>query len=212
MTIDESCFDDPQTLPPSATFVARRLNQLQIEIMSAARMLVMDEVGAAIATQLREPLTALLLYLHEIREERVCHSGATAVHDPMQELVENALREARRVRDLTQRLGHTLAAPVIAETTVQHGLDPIESTERGSGEGIRNPLAVPSRIRQALTLREREVLALITRGASNKVGGHQLGISKRTFEGHRARIMEKLGARNAADLGRLAGHEFRDVD
>jgi two-component system response regulator FixJ len=55
------------------------------------------------------------------------------------------------------------------------------------------------------------VLALIARGTSNKEGGHQLGISKRTFEGHRAHIMEKLGARNAADLGRLAMRELRGI-
>ena len=55
-----------------------------------------------------------------------------------------------------------------------------------------------------LTRREREVLDAITGGASNKEAGRQLGISPRTVEVHRARIMEKLGARNAADLVRTA--------
>jgi FixJ family two-component response regulator len=54
-----------------------------------------------------------------------------------------------------------------------------------------------------LTPREREVLALIAGGASNKDAGRQLGISPRTIEVHRARIMEKLDARNAADLVRI---------
>jgi DNA-binding CsgD family transcriptional regulator len=53
-----------------------------------------------------------------------------------------------------------------------------------------------------LTPREREVLAEITAGLSNKEAGRRLGISPRTIEVHRARIMEKLGARNAADLVR----------
>lgn len=54
-----------------------------------------------------------------------------------------------------------------------------------------------------LTPRERDVLREITAGASNKEAGRRLGISPRTIEVHRARIMEKLGARNAADLVRI---------
>jgi DNA-binding CsgD family transcriptional regulator len=54
-----------------------------------------------------------------------------------------------------------------------------------------------------LTVRERDVLSQIARGASNKEAGRRLGISPRTVEVHRARIMTKLGARNAADLMRI---------
>jgi FixJ family two-component response regulator len=54
-----------------------------------------------------------------------------------------------------------------------------------------------------LTPREREVLGRVIAGASNKEAGRTLGISPRTVEVHRARIMDKLGAKNAADLVRL---------
>lgn len=54
-----------------------------------------------------------------------------------------------------------------------------------------------------LTPREREVLTLIAGGQSNKEAGRALGISPRTIEVHRARIMEKIGAKNAADLVRI---------
>jgi two-component system, LuxR family, response regulator FixJ len=57
--------------------------------------------------------------------------------------------------------------------------------------------------RERLTAREFEVLERIAQGASNKEAGRQLGISPRTVEVHRARIMEKLGAKNAADLMRI---------
>ncbi|RTL52587.1 MAG: response regulator transcription factor [Bradyrhizobiaceae bacterium] len=57
--------------------------------------------------------------------------------------------------------------------------------------------------RQLLTGREREVLSQLAAGASNKEAGRRLGISPRTVEVHRARIMDKLGARNAADLMRI---------
>ena len=61
---------------------------------------------------------------------------------------------------------------------------------------------------ESLTPRERDVLLQITQGASNKEAGQHLAISPRTIEVHRARIMEKLKARNTADLVRivLTGH------
>jgi FixJ family two-component response regulator len=57
--------------------------------------------------------------------------------------------------------------------------------------------------REPLTRREREVLEQFTAGSSNKEAGRALGISPRTIEDHRANIMKKLGARNAADLIRI---------
>jgi two-component system, LuxR family, response regulator FixJ len=57
--------------------------------------------------------------------------------------------------------------------------------------------------REWLTIRERDVLERITRGASNKEAARDLGISPRTVEVHRARIMAKLSAKNAADLMRI---------
>lgn len=56
---------------------------------------------------------------------------------------------------------------------------------------------------ERLTARERDVLERIAHGASNKEAGRELGISPRTVEVHRARIMEKLNAKNAADLMRI---------
>lgn len=62
----------------------------------------------------------------------------------------------------------------------------------------------PSRVDIAdswpLTPRERVVLAQIIKGASAKESARALGISPRTVEFHRANIMQKLGARNLADL------------
>jgi FixJ family two-component response regulator len=55
----------------------------------------------------------------------------------------------------------------------------------------------------ALTPREREVLAGVVAGRLNKQIAAELGTSERTVKGHRARLMEKMGADSLADLVRL---------
>lgn len=55
-----------------------------------------------------------------------------------------------------------------------------------------------------LTPREQHVLDQLVRGHSNKMAAYALGISTRTVEFHRARIMSKLNARNMTDLLRVA--------
>lgn len=55
----------------------------------------------------------------------------------------------------------------------------------------------------ALTSREHEVLDHLVLGKSNKLIAHELGISPRTVETHRARLQEKLKARGLSDLVRL---------
>lgn len=56
-----------------------------------------------------------------------------------------------------------------------------------------------------LSMREREVLEKILAGLLNKQVADELGVSMRTVEVHRARILEKMGARNVVELARLFG-------
>jgi len=63
---------------------------------------------------------------------------------------------------------------------------------------------------EPLTRREREVLARIAAGDTNKETARQLGLSTRTVEGYRASIMKKAGARNATELVRLVFDQDRD--
>jgi RNA polymerase sigma factor (sigma-70 family) len=55
-----------------------------------------------------------------------------------------------------------------------------------------------------LTQRENEVLRLAARGLHAKEIAAELGISPRTVEVHKARLMSKLGARNVAELVRIS--------
>jgi two-component system response regulator FixJ len=57
---------------------------------------------------------------------------------------------------------------------------------------------------EQLTPRERQVMDLVVAGLPNKTIAFRLGIAVRTVEIHRARVMEKIGARNLAHLVRLA--------
>jgi len=64
----------------------------------------------------------------------------------------------------------------------------------------------PANLRLAkLSDREREVLKLALAGHANKEIGRRLGISHRTAEVHRARILQKTGASNLLELASFAG-------
>jgi len=52
----------------------------------------------------------------------------------------------------------------------------------------------------SLTPREREVMVLVTLGKRNKTIARELGISQRTVEVHRARVMEKMRVRSVSEL------------
>lgn len=55
-----------------------------------------------------------------------------------------------------------------------------------------------------LSERQRQVMELATKGRTNKEIGAEIGISPRTVEIYRARVMERMGAPTLADLVRIA--------
>jgi RNA polymerase sigma factor (sigma-70 family) len=59
----------------------------------------------------------------------------------------------------------------------------------------------------SLTEREREVLALLVEGLTNLELAARLGISARTVEVHKARVLAKMGARNVPELIRVSGSD-----
>ena len=98
--------------------------------------------------------------------------------------------------------------PFDATTVVTRVREAVEAwSRRAKSNGNTLPRSFPGQ--DLLTSRERDVLSQIAAGSSNKQAGRELGISPRTIEVHRARIMEKLGAKNAADLVRIVLSEGR---
>jgi len=75
------------------------------------------------------------------------------------------------------------------------GLPPIAVAEDGT--------TAPKPGAGQLSAREREVMALMAQGLHNRHIAEKLGISPRTVEVHRARVMEKLGIHNLVELVRL---------
>jgi FixJ family two-component response regulator len=55
----------------------------------------------------------------------------------------------------------------------------------------------------SLTSRERQVMDLVVDGRANKIIAMDLQLSERTIEIHRAKVMEKMGARSVAHLVKL---------
>jgi two-component system response regulator FixJ len=74
--------------------------------------------------------------------------------------------------------------------------------DRGNRARLMQHDAIQERL-VSLTPREREILDLVTSGKANKVMAAQLGVSQRTVEIHRARVMEKMGASSLAQLVRM---------
>jgi DNA-binding CsgD family transcriptional regulator len=169
-------------------------NNLEIVQRSVARVRAVEEAEAGMARQLNGPLTALLLYMNEIKQNQFSEAPGNRVY--LQQVVDNAVQQLERVCALVKQMSDKHPASAT-------GSDRKQGRE---GQAGRMPGAMfASELGQKpLTKREREVLSLISEGCSNKQGALRMNISPRTFESHRAEAMRKLGARNTADLVRKA--------
>src|SRR5205807_9319218 len=102
-----------------------------------------------------------------------------------------------------------IGKPFRGSAVVSKVREAIDAMARRRAEGSEQEMKLHFPGREPLTRREREVLVKLTSGASNKEAARELGIGPRTVEYHRARLMEKLGARNVADLVRIVMSEGR---
>jgi DNA-binding CsgD family transcriptional regulator len=164
------------------------------------QMRTANEVGSAIVHQLSGPLTALRLYVGEIRQHSGRFLGTAGTDQALQQIVENAFQETERVCAMIRLIADTFEAPLHGETGVALGRDVIGWWRRSGNAG---GTVEATSIHALLTPREWEVLGHVSEGCSNKQGAILMQICPRTFESHRARVMRKLGAKNGADLVRM---------
>lgn len=160
------------------------------------------EVGSAIAHQLNGPLTALRLYIGELQQNSQGYGGADGADVGMQQMVEGAFREVESVCAIMKLITERFEKPVRQEAALALGRDVINWWAR-RGEVNAGDTQQTISIHARLTPRERQVLEHVSKGCSNKQGAARMQIGPRTFEGHRFRIMRKLGAKNGADLVRI---------
>ena len=186
----------------------QRTEELEIGRPSPERTRAVNEVGSAIAHQLNGPLTALRLYIGEIRQSSSRFRETAEAQDSIRPLVEAAFQETERLCAMMRLIADSFEEPLYPESAAALGRDVISwwsrsgSTESSGHVNEGGPAGAASFA--LLTPREREVLSHVSQGCSNKQGAIRMQIGPRTFESHRARVMRKFGARNAADLVRMA--------
>ena len=127
----------------------------------------------------------LVLTMHEdeeylLQSVRAGASGFLLKDSPASELIE-AIRSIAR--------GHGHFSPEASRMLATH----LQQPQRGLEDPYRD-----------LTPREREVFHLIAEGLTTKEIARRLDISTKTAENHRARVLQKLGARNTAEVVRYA--------
>lgn len=147
-----------------------------------------DMDGLKVVEKLKEMkphLKILILTMHDNREF-FRHAIAMGVDGYMlkEDVYERLISAIKRIRD-----GERAYSTRISDHFLQDFVKEVEDAE-------------PSI--DLLTRREREILAQVAQGHTSKGIGDMLGISSRTVESHRARIMEKLKIHNVAGLVKFA--------
>jgi DNA-binding NarL/FixJ family response regulator len=126
----------------------------------------------------------LILTMHESAQmvRRILEAGARGY------ILKSGLAEqiVRAVREVSQ--GKLFLTPKVSDIVLRGFMD-VEKRSRAAPNDEAKP-----------TAREREILRLLVMGKTNKEIGSLLGITVRTVETHRAKIMLKLGVHSIAEL------------
>ncbi|MGO9946458.1 MAG: response regulator transcription factor [Steroidobacteraceae bacterium] len=112
------------------------------------------------------------------------HGDVPMAVQAMKEGAFEFIQKPFRDQDLLDRINHALKQDAENRSTVSRRAEVLHRQE-------------------SLTPRERQVMDMVVDGAANKVIAIDLNLSERTVEIHRAKVMEKMGARSVAHLVKL---------
>src|SRR5215216_2941155 len=129
----------------------------EIAELSAARSRVAEEASATIARQLNGPLTALLLYMNEIKQHSHQFSEAPGNRVYLQQVVDNAVQQLERVCAVVKQMSDK--HPAFASES-----DRKQGRESQGGDRTPGVMFASESGQKPLTKREREVLSLISEG------------------------------------------------
>src|SRR5882762_7211215 len=107
-------------LPTWMEAVAPDENSLEIVQLSVARARATEEAEAAVARQLNGPLTALLLYMNEIKQHSHQFSEAPGNRVYLQQVVDNAVQQLERVCSVVKQMSDKHPA-FASESDRKHG-------------------------------------------------------------------------------------------
>ena len=131
--------------------------------------------------------------------EAMQKGACSFLEKPFQDAVLERTLELAFERAARERGSRSASAP-----PQDHVAAPEAAERTAPAETVGSPLdPAYERMLESLTPRERQVLDLVVAGLLNKTIGDRLGISIKTVELHRSRVMQKMGARSFADLMRL---------
>src|SRR5450755_4094945 len=138
-------------------------DDLEMVRLSAARARAIDEASATIARQLNGPLTALLLYMGEIKQHSHQFSRAGVDQSYLEKVIDNALQQTECVCAMIKQIANAHDGNVEAPGP-SSGWEKRAGLVRLARTGARTPgvMVASSAGQKPLTRREREVLNLIS--------------------------------------------------
>jgi two-component system sensor kinase FixL len=155
---------------------------LQGELMRMLRVLALEEIGAALAHEINQPLTALLLYLQAVARAIEKQAPGSPLGERTMDILEKAAHEAERVGDVVQTMRQSAEgrlperalvdlAPLIGDAIelALIGSDPSARVVRDFAPNVPRAMIDPLQIQQVVVNLMRNALGTIRAHAATEV-------------------------------------------